>query len=207
MNHTQIINYLIKKNNYKSYLEIGVYDGINFNQINCENKECCDTCEALKNPLCKVDYIMTSNEMFNQMTNDKKFDIIFIDAMHDESYVDRDIMNSMKHLNKCGVICCHDSLPTSTSCATKYSSYGGHGEWCGDVFKSIAKLNNTNLDFVTVNNGDYGLTIIKYGSIDKDLTKMNCKYEYNNLFDNGTPNDTAKSIMHILSVEEFKLLF
>ena len=33
MNHTEIIQYLIDKNNYKTYLEIGVTGGNNFNVI------------------------------------------------------------------------------------------------------------------------------------------------------------------------------
>ena len=81
LDHTKIINYLIEKNNYTSYLEVGVFNGENYNQIKCEHKECCDTCEVIKKPSCKVDYIMTSDEMFKQLPVDKKFDIIFIDAI------------------------------------------------------------------------------------------------------------------------------
>ena len=184
MNHLEIINYLITKNNYKSYLEIGVYDGINFNNVICENKECCDTCECNVNPNCKINYVMTSDEMFEQMSDDKKYDIIFIDAMHDESYVDRDVENSMKHLNENGVICLHDPLPESKFAATKYDHYANNGmTWNGDVYKSIIKLNNfNNIKFYTVNNTDYGLTIIfKYN--DKiNLKDYTCNYDYDELF-------------------------
>ena len=203
MNHLEIINYLIEKNNYKSYLEIGVEYGTNFNSIRWEHKECCDTCECVSSPSCNVDYIMTSDEMFEQMSDDKKYDIIFIDAMHDESYVDRDVENSMKHLNENGVICLHDSLPISEDCAKKYSTYSNNrGTWCGDVFKSIVKLNQTNLNYITVNNDDLGLTIIKHNNIDKDLTKLHCEYEYNDLFNDG-PNDLAISLMNVVSVNNF----
>ena len=42
MLRTDIIQKFITKRNYKSYLEIGVYNGNNFVNINCENKESCD---------------------------------------------------------------------------------------------------------------------------------------------------------------------
>lgn len=205
MNHLEIINYLIKKNNYKSYLEIGIYDGINFNNVICDNKECCDTCECVKNPSCKVDYVMTSDEMFEKMSNDKKYDIIFIDGMHDESYVDRDIMNSMKHLNKDGLICLHDVIPTSEIITKKYDTYSDkRGAWCGDVYKSMLKLKQTNLEYYTVNNNDYGFGIIKYNKdFNIDLTNLKTDYKFNDIF----ITDLGKFMMNIITVNEFKKIF
>ena len=40
MNHTEIINYLIEKNNYNNNLEVGTrYPSDNFDLIKCPNKD------------------------------------------------------------------------------------------------------------------------------------------------------------------------
>jgi len=53
MDHVDIINYLIERNNYQSYLEIGLGEGVNFLQVNCRYKESVDPYEnfldALRN--------------------------------------------------------------------------------------------------------------------------------------------------------------
>lgn len=205
MKHLEILNYLINKNNYKSYLEIGVYNGINFSNVKCENKECCDPCICNVQIRCNITYKMTSDEMFKQMPIDKKYDIIFIDGMHDESYVDRDIMNSLKHLNANGIICLHDTVPPTKKSAIKYDTYNDNrGVWCGDVFKSIIKLYNTNLEYYTVNNGDYGLTIIKHhDDFNINLSDIKCEYEYEDIFF----TNQGMKLLNMISVEEFKQKF
>lgn len=202
MYHLEIINYLINKYNYKSYLEIGVYDGNNFNGINCNNKESCDPCVCNVHVNCNLTYKMTSDEMFEQMPDDKKYDIIFIDGMHDQEYVDRDIINSMKHLNKNGIICLHDTVPPSKNAATKYDTYkDDRGTWCGDVFKSIIKLHNSDIEYHTINNGDCGLTTIKYNSdFNINLNNIKCEYEYDDIFF----TEKGKELLHMITVEEFK---
>ena len=51
MNRTTIINYLISKCKAKSYLEIGVWNGNNFDNIVCEKRVGVDPApEQLKNP-------------------------------------------------------------------------------------------------------------------------------------------------------------
>jgi hypothetical protein len=102
MNRPTLINKFIKERNFESYLELGVYDKTTFNQINCINKKCVD----LKFP---ADYEMTTDEFFK--INKHNYDIIFIDANHTEVFLTRDIENSLKILNKNGVIILHDVNP------------------------------------------------------------------------------------------------
>jgi hypothetical protein len=178
MNHTQIINALIKKFNYKSYLEIGVRNpNDNFYLIDIEHKESCD----IEDKYNMITYHMTSDEMFNTMDQAKKYDIIFIDGMHDESYVDRDIHNSMCHLNNGGVICIHDVIPGNKRMTEKKAKYDDRTAWTGDVYKSVAKLYGTGIDYVTVNNNDYGLCIIYFNGHNNDIGKQ-CEYSYEDLF-------------------------
>ena len=75
---TDIINYLIEKYNLKTYLEIGVRNpNDNFNKIKCDNKVAVDP-----EPLIKTEniYVGTSDNYFQNISQNKKFDIIFIDG-------------------------------------------------------------------------------------------------------------------------------
>ena len=203
MNRTDVINRLIQKYNYKTYLEVGVRDmNANFNNIHIDYKESCDIAQIKG-----LTYNMTSDEMFEQMDKDKKFDIIFIDAMHDESYADRDIHNSLKHLNIGGVICIHDVLPTHKSMTVKKEKYDDSVAWTGDVYKSIAKLYGTDIDYVTVDNGDYGLGIIRYNKeCSNDLDKK-CEYSYEDLFNDMNHfgkhiTELGKKVLHVIQIND-----
>lgn len=178
MNHTQIINALIKKFRYNSYLEIGVRNpNENFNLIDIEHKESCD----IEDPYNMITYHMTSDEMFNTIDASKKYDIIFIDGMHDESYVDRDIHNSISHLNENGAICIHDVIPRNKQMTSKKEKYDDRCAWTGDVYKAVAKLYGSGIDYMTINNNDYGLCII-YGNKQYNDIEKQCEYTYEDLF-------------------------
>lgn len=210
MHHLEIINHLIKTYGFKSYLEIGVYDGENYNGVCCDNKECCDPCVCDVNVNCDVTYKTTSDEMFQQMPEDKKYDIIFIDGMHDESFVDKDIMNALKHLNENGLICLHDTFPPLREATEKYNTYSDdRGIWCGDVFKSVVKLGVTNLKYCTVNNGDFGLTIIGYSdNPNPDLRELTTDIEYDDIFSSwNSTTELGKILLHEISVGEFLEIF
>ena len=97
MERNEILNYLITKNGYKSYLEIGVaVPEMNFDLIDCELKEGCDPyidCfsdfgfngeDAIEEYKKRVTYLMTSDELFESMPEEKKYDIIFSDGDHSE---------------------------------------------------------------------------------------------------------------------------
>ena len=76
MKRTDIINHLIKKNNYKRYLEIGVRNpDENLNKITVEHKDGVD-------PAGNCNYPIPSDDFFNQLDIDVKYDIIFIDGLH-----------------------------------------------------------------------------------------------------------------------------
>ncbi len=213
MNHLEVINKLIEKYNYKSYLEIGIYDGDNFSKVNIENKESNDISSSNLKYIDKLTYEMSSDEMFYYMPKDKKYDIIFIDGMHEEQFVDRDIINSMKHLNKGGVICIHDVIPRNKDVQISYYDKEQIiGEWNGDVWKSITKLQDQNIEFYTLLNYDHGLTIIKYKDNFYDLTVpnylSNLKYDY--LFNNTNDFNTCLKmqgiyVLHVINEEQFNL--
>ena len=147
MNHAETIQYLIDKHNYQTYLEIGVAEGPCYPDIKCPIKECCDikSFNPILNEEMDITYLMPSDEMFAIMPVDKKYDLIFIDGLHDEEYVDRDIINSLKHLNPGGLICVHDVIPLDARAQTTYENYIFGDIWNGDVWKSITKLQDQNM--------------------------------------------------------------
>lgn len=106
---TDVINYFIKYRNYRTYLEIGVDDGINFMNVDCSEKIGVDPSFAKLHTSARPYCVrMTSDEFFNNIPVDQLFDIIFIDGDHTYEQVVKDIANSKKHLSANGVIIMHD---------------------------------------------------------------------------------------------------
>lgn len=157
MNHTELLNHLVKKHGLKSYLEIGVKSpDHNFSKINVENKWGVDP-----NPdeyAKKMDNILlyTSDEYFDNI--DEKFDLIFIDGLHHSDQVQRDFENSLKCLNDKGLIVIHDCLPVDE--ITTSVPRGQQKIWHGDVYKFCMKLNTyKGIDFITYS-FDHGCCVI-----------------------------------------------
>lgn len=172
MLRTDIINYLIQKKGYRSYLEIGINDGINYRQINCISKTGVDPdCSKYKDDTI---FCMTSDEFFKKC--DVTFDIIFIDGLHLENQVDRDVENSLKFLAKDGTIVLHDCNPPSVYHAREnhkdFSTPAGR-KWNGTVWRSIVKLRTMREDLdVCVVDTDWGCGIVKRSDTDKRFLGM-----------------------------------
>ncbi len=143
-----IINKIIKKKEFKSYLEIGCQSDINFSKIIVNKKVGVD-------PQSGGTHRMTSDEFFEQ--NNSNFDLIFIDGLHLYEQVLRDIDNSLKILNDNGVILIHDCLPSKIWHQTIPQT---HSSWNGDVWKSIVKSRTReDIDTYTIK-ADQGLGLI-----------------------------------------------
>jgi hypothetical protein len=200
-----IINHLIKENDFKSYLEIGVFDPTGcFDLIQCENKEGVDPgVEYKENP---VKYKMTSDQFFHFLdTNtldkhpDFKWDVIFIDGLHISTQVMRDILNSLNHLSWNGYIVLHDCNPPSIHLAREdYYVDGKQQEWNGTVWKAIYWLRANRGDLkVQVVDTDWGVGIIKKEQ-SSTIPFDNPFYEYNQMCNN------RKRDLGIISIDEFK---
>lgn len=157
---TDLLNHLIKKRNYKKYLEIGVRDANkgNFNNIKIDYKIGVDP-----EPRTRQSNIveLTSDDFFK--VNKEKYDIIFIDGLHLEEQVDKDIINSLDALNENGIVLLHDcNPPTEFRQRDNYEVNGKFPSWNGTVWKSIAKVRMTRTDLkVQVVDTDWGVGIIE----------------------------------------------
>jgi len=182
-----IIQDIINKKNYKSYLEIGCFDNELFNHINCNKKVGID-------PYTGGTIRKTSDKFFED--NKEKFDCIFIDGLHTYSQVKKDIDNSLKFLNPDGIILLHDCLPNNYfEQATPRSQY----IWNGDVWKAIVECRTIkDIDTYTCY-ADFGIGVIlnrkNQNILDIKYNKFS-KIKFNDYFTN------YKEYMNIIVFED-----
>ncbi len=143
-----IVQNIIKKKNYKKYLEIGCFDDELFNYINCEKKVGVD-------PVSGGTIRKTSDEFFSD--NNDYFDCIFIDGLHEYKQVRKDILNSLKFLNQGGLILLHDCLPNNYF---EQAIPRCQWTWNGDVWKAIVESRKSKDIDVYTCYADYGIGVI-----------------------------------------------
>lgn len=190
MDRIKLIQFLIDKYQFTSYLEIGTQKGISFFPIRCRKKIAVDPKFRIRRKTklewnfrnfynLRNDFFeMTSDEFFqNKKSFLKKLntiDIVLIDGLHTFRGTLNDALNSLKYLSTEGIIVLHDCFPPHTAAALyandadeaikKYSDHKEWtGEWCGDTWKAIAYLKRKypeDLE-ISVLDLDYGLGILK----------------------------------------------
>jgi hypothetical protein len=178
-----IINQLIKKFNYINYLEIGVNDGSCIRNVIAAHKDGVDPGIETINPP-EVNYPITSDSFFELIRgHDIKYDIIFIDGLHHDYQVYKDIRNALNHITDNGTIVCHDMNPLWEITQRKT---GVVGTWNGDCWKAWVQLRSELKDYsMEVVDTDHGVGIIRKGSqqlltLDKIYTELTYDYLYNN---------------------------
>lgn len=173
---TNLINKIIEKNKFKTYLEIGLNNPYaNYAKVVAPEKFSVDPYisngldfnndENISNWLPFCTHRMTSNEFFKQ--NKQKFDVIFVDGLLEQKQIDMDIANSLKVLNTGGYIILRGCKPKTEE--SQLSPRKTFGLWFGDVWRSFYKavqLHNPNLEIYLVDI-DYGIGVIhKMGDVD-----------------------------------------
>lgn len=185
---TDIINKLAITFGYKSYLEIGVSDPeSNFNKIRAEYKVSVDPRKDYQ-----FTHNLTSDEFF--AINQDKFDLIFIDGLHHQNQVYRDIQNALKALSEGGTIVCHDMSPPNED-GQKVPQIVG--EWCGDCWKAWMKhrIFYSNLNMFVVDT-DYGVGIIRKGI--QSVLPIDLQLNWENLVANRV------EWLNLISVDRFE---
>lgn len=193
-----IINSFIKKNNYINYLEIGVNNGLNIRKIIAEHKDGVDSGrEGVFAP--ETNYRVTSDEFFDLIKDhDIKYDIIFVDGLHHDYQVYKDIVNSLNHITSNGTIICHDINPL-WEITQRNEAFPGCGCWNGSCWKAWVKLKAERNDLeMYVVDTDHGCGVIKRGK--QKLIKLPTD-AFNLDFDYLDYN--RKELLNLISVEEF----
>tara|TARA_B100000900_G_C20537848_1_gene699119 strand:+ start:106 stop:822 length:717 start_codon:yes stop_codon:yes gene_type:complete len=183
----EILNKIIKTQNYSKYLEIGTFKDELFSQVNCEKKIGVD-------PFSGGTHRMTSDDFF--FDNNEKFDCIFIDGLHHYSQVLKDINNSLEILNDNGVILIHDCLPNNLM---EQQVPRITLNWNGDVWKAFVECRTkSDLDCYTCY-ADWGIGVIfkRQNSNLLTLDETNFKkLKFNFFFHN------YKKLMNIIEFED-----
>lgn len=149
-NRTELLNYLAKRFNYESYLEIGCSSGKNFNKIDISLKVGVD-------PKQGGTFRGTSDEFFAM--NHARFDLIFIDGLHHAKQVLRDVDNSLRVLQKRGAIVLHDCNPLSEEAQRVPRPQSG-GIWNGDVWRATLALRTRHDLDVAMGDFDHGCCLV-----------------------------------------------
>ena len=191
-NHVaHVVNSFVQKYKYKKYLEIGVYKRRVYDNVACKDKTSVD-------PVCDSQYHMMSDTFFENLKEDVKYDLIFIDGNHMEKFADRDIKNSLDHLAEGGTILVHDCNPKTEFLQRDYVE-GMPPPWSGKVWRSFlnVKLRRNDLEMYTID-FDTGIGVIRRGQSDpiEDLViYSDITYDF---FD-----EHRKKLLDLLTVDEW----
>jgi predicted O-methyltransferase YrrM len=156
--HSDLIVQLVKSVNCRTYLELGIYDGLTLDRV-------AETVPRVIGVDIKDLRINKNIGEFHQSTTqdflnnfNEMVDVIFIDADHSFESVKDDFESSLKNLNEFGIVILHDTDPISE----KYLDKG----YCGDSYKMLdwLKENYSDMDVLTLPVSEAGLTIIRRSS-------------------------------------------
>ena len=140
-----LINYLVQQRNYESYLEI-TQNGISWEiaHVQCATK--------------RLNFPLSSNEFFS--SHHDFYDIIFIDGLHTEEQVAKDIQHALQRLKINGMIILHDCMPPDAWHQRSYEDYKEGENWNGTVWKAVLREFNRSHYQCTLLDMDWGCGII-----------------------------------------------
>ena len=169
------------------YLEIGCAGNKLFDQVNADFKVGVD-------PFAGGTHRMTSDEYFSM--NKEKFDVIFIDGLHEYMQVRKDVENALKRIEVGGFIALHDMLPRNWIEANMPCIR--QGPWTGDVWKISFELAKTGgLEFCIVNI-DHGIGVVK--KVNEEVTIYKIHELHHKEYDYYADN---RKYLPIVEYEEF----
>jgi hypothetical protein len=208
---TKVINFLLSLNEKDTcYLEIGVRNpSDNYDFIKADTKYSVDPgIEFKENP---VDFALTSDDFFKKLSaneilsNDIKFDVIFIDGLHLAEQVDKDIYNALKYIKSNGFVVLHDCNPPTEWHARE--SYEFHNTpalefWNGTTWKAFLKSRSNPAINSCCIDSDWGIGILSKGyQIGKNIELTNPFFEFKLLENN------RKEYLNLIDFDSFKKIF
>jgi len=171
-----VVHRLIEKFDNPSYLEIGCAGDHLFDTVRVNKKVGVD-------PATGGNVRKTSDDFFED--NNDRFDVVFIDGLHEYEQVRRDIINSIEFLNKGGWIALHDLMPRNW--IEQHVPNVSSAEWTGDVWKVAFELLETDGIEFKIIKLDHGVGVIKVidsKAILKDLRGDLMQEQFTYYYDN-----------------------
>ena len=182
-----IVNKIIELKNFKTYLEIGCDQDELFSSVKIEKKIGVD-------PNSGGTHRMTSDYFFK--VNNQKFDLVFIDGMHEYQQVRKDILNSINSLNHNGIILVHDCFPMSYY---DQAIPRAQRKWNGDVWKAITEFRTFDNLNICVGAFDNGIGLIQKKN---NQNKLVLKTHMNNLKYTDYYNNYSR-YLNLVNVDKF----
>ena len=178
-----VINFLIRDNKMRNpnYLEIGVQRGLTFSKINSNKKTAVDP-YPINEGVEITNFKITSDEFFNIIDKDTKYDVIFIDGLHECHQVAKDFINSVKHSKEGSLIIFDDVYPHNEN-EQRIPVSQVQGPCTGDVWKLIYHIIPTmkfiNVDMYFFDKLNYQVRGIFALRVNDKLLKLIDNYELN----------------------------
>jgi hypothetical protein len=164
--HYELIEHLAKWIKPVNYLEIGVRHGTTYNFVRNYSK----TCYLVDLNFLDIEYTdntikyeMSSDEFFNQIEKNLKFDLVFIDGDHSKEQVLKDFINVKDMVIDDGFIILHDTYPCD-----KRMTIPSHSNNCWETMLEIKQKYSDEWEYITLPFNP-GLTLLKKMNINKQI--------------------------------------
>lgn len=151
--NAEILQRIIDRCGYRAYLEIGCQHDTTFRRLKSKSRTGVD-------PVRGGTHRLTSDRFFQHNTS--RFDLVFVDGLHERGQAVRDVDNALKILSPGGCIVLHDCLP-KTKRQQQFPPPPERGPWTGDVWKAVVDLRRRpTLDVATLDEGwGFGLVFAR----------------------------------------------
>jgi hypothetical protein len=154
----------------KTYLEVGVAQGLTFEQVRVEQRWAVDPnpqFDQIELPKGVVFKRLESDSFFEQIEPEQKFDVVFLDGLHTWQQTYKDLMNTLGHSYPHTIVVIDDVVPDDALAAIpdwdealrrKDAAGITDGRWQGDVFKVllIVQDHHPELEFCVVGKSEVG---------------------------------------------------
>lgn len=148
------LNWMLDHYDAARYLEVGVFKGLTFTEIQAERKVAVDPSFQfdVPPPSQQVEHHeTTSDAYFSDIAGDALFDVVFLDGLHTYEQTFRDFCNTILHVHERSIIVIDDTVPNDPYSAlrdqrfavTSREQHGGKGRsWHGDTYKCVLAIHD-----------------------------------------------------------------
>ena len=133
--HMSLLEHLAEWLKPEHYLEIGILNGESLRRIQ-NHAKCCygvDIKIEHRNYNSNVElYEMPSDDFFKQLDPSIKFDMVFIDGLHEKTQVYKDFINAKDRVIDDGLIVLHDTVPMNDDMTAPW--------FCHDAWEAMRRI-------------------------------------------------------------------
>lgn len=186
-----LLNHIADRNRARRYLEIGVASGECFRAVRVSAGP--GSVKVGVDPRSPhATHSMTSDAFFADHTG-AGFDLVFVDGLHREEQVLRDVLAAWSILRPGGVVVVHDCSPPTERSQLPHSA---GGPWCGDVWRAWARLVEATPGLYCVDL-DFGCGVVEKDSVGCLTAAPRCVYDYHVM------DRDRRRYLELVSVDEF----